>query len=180
MTSLPVDLTSLEPLLGPAGKDVSDPATLAALRDAVSQAAAQNQTEALERHVRLLPREAGIHLARTYLEAALAILAGDTASADHSFHSVCEKLNQSEAWPMLAEIALEWLDGSANPIAARYLVRAWKNGGTAAVSEAALRRAHEIFPDDHEVSWCLGWSIEQSAAGSTREAGRLVASPRKP
>jgi hypothetical protein len=171
-------LASLEPLLGPEGKDLSDPAAFETVREALKQAVDQNQATSLLRHVRSLPRESGIHVARTYLEAALSAIGGDSQTADTLFHSVSEKLNQMEAWPVLSVLALEWLERSAEHTAARYVVRAWKQAGSAAVSEAALRRAHEIYPDDPEISWCLGLQLEST--GSTRESRRLVASTLKP
>lgn len=174
MSPISAELSSpLKPLYGADGQKTIDFDMMTTLSRAVSDAAAQDQLEDLQHFVRSFPGSDTIHAARAYTEALIATARRDAIGTDLNFQPLCEKLNQAEVWPVLARVALQWLEATLPHPALRYLVRAWKHGGTAAVPIEVLRAAQSAFPDDAEICYALGQTLEES--GSSREGRRMLA-----
>lgn len=163
---------SIDALLGPEGEKTLSPEALALLREAVAAARAAGELDALGRRVRALPPASGVHAGRAWVEGLLAVAGGELSGADLAFQPLSEKLNQAAAWPSLALVAYEWLQGTRAQAATRYLVRAWKHAGSEVITEEMLRTAHAMHPEEPEVSWCLGVTLDERE--STRESRRLI------
>lgn len=175
MSPISTDLTTpLKPVLGPEGQKSIDLAAMTLLAGAADEAARQEQLEELQHFARSFASAGDtLHAGKAYLEARIALARKDALGVDLNFQPLCEKINQAEAWPVLARAASEWLAATQTHPAVRYLIRAWRNGGAAAVPAALLAQAHAAFPEDAEVCWALGHQMEE--AGGSRESRRLLA-----
>jgi transcription elongation factor GreA len=169
---------TFDALLGPQGESIADADRLAELSGALDAALARGEAAALTDHLKSLTPGTGLHAGRVYVEARLALARQDLVTADQAFQPLCEKLNQASAWPVLARVASEWALGAGTHAAARYVMRCWRQGGTAVVPEPMLRAAHEVFPNDPDLIWALATTLDEQ--GSSRESRRLLATALKP
>ena len=158
----------LEQALAPGDASASclDAGARRATRDILSEASASNETEALLHELTarfpvrgeekaLLPKRAYLH-GHTLLELqrpeeALQILL-----------PLCEKLEQEMLWPNLAPVADEILESVSNVDVARYLAKAVEEGQADAAPEGSLRRAMELFPDEHRLCWLVAEEAERT------------------
>ncbi|HEX7879979.1 MAG TPA: GreA/GreB family elongation factor [Candidatus Eisenbacteria bacterium] len=179
MTPLSSDLSAvIDSYLGSKGESAPDLTHLLEFREAVRAAIAAGEGGALLMHLKSLTSGTGLHVGRVYLEGLLAAGRNDVATADLSFQPLLEKLNQAQVWPVLGRAALDWIEGAGTHGGVRYLVRAWKQGGVAAVDESMLRIANEVLPTEPDIIWALATTLDEK--GSSKESRRLLATALKP
>jgi transcription elongation factor GreA len=179
VTPLSSDLSAvIDTYLGSSGESAPDLPHLLEFREAVRSAIAAGEGAALLAHLKSLTPGTGLHVGRVYLEGLLAAGRNDVTTADLSFQPLCEKLNQALAWPVLGRVALDWIEGAGTPPGVRYLIRAWKQGGNAAVDESMLRIANEVFPTEPDIIWALATTLDEK--GSSKESRRLLATALRP
>lgn len=179
MTPLSSDLsTTFDTFLGSEGEAAPDLARLLEFREAARLAIESGAAESLRVHLKSLSPGSGLHVHRVYLEGLLAAARNDVATADQAWQPLSEKLNQAQAWPVMGRVTLDWIEGAGTPAGIRFFIRAWKQGGRAAVDEAMLRVANDVFPTEPDIIWALATTLDED--GSSRESRRLLATALKP
>ncbi len=166
----------LEP--GEASASVLDAEARNALKLALTEASASNETEALLHELAqghpLRDPSKGLLGRAAYARGLTLLELERNEEALQALLPLCEKLEQARAWPMLAQVADEILGAVANVEAARYLAKAIEESGEAIAPEGSLARAMELFADEPRICWLAAQAAERQS--DTERAQALYAS----
>jgi transcription elongation factor GreA len=136
------------------------------------QASGSNESEALlhemEQRYPVRARGGSLLPKRAYLRGRLLLELERSGEALETLLPLCEKLEQQEQLHDLAATADEILGITASVDAARYLAKAIEEGGADVAPAGSLRRALELFPDEHRICWLAASEFE--GQGETERA----------
>ncbi len=157
----------LDKILEPGGASASplDAEARALLRSALTEASGSHETEALLHALvqdhpfrdptkGLLPRPA-------YIRGITLLELGHTDEALQALLPLCEKIEQAQLWPVLAQVADEIQGAVASVEAARFLAKAMEQGGEQVAPPGSLARAIELFPDENRICWLAAEAAER-------------------
>lgn len=167
---------SLEQILDPGEASAShlDAGARTAARQILSEASATNEAEALlhelDRSFPIRTTGKGLLLRPAYLRGQILLEIERIEEALQCLLPLCEKLEQQGHWDQLAEIADEILQMTTNIDAARYLAKAAEEGGAKVVPEGSLKRAMDLFPDEHRICWLAAEEIERAGDAERAQA----------
>jgi transcription elongation factor GreA len=166
---------TLEP--GEASASALDAEARNALKLILAEASVSNETEALLHELNqchpFRDPARGLLARAAYARGATLLELARPDEALQAMLPLCEKIEQSRSWPLLAQVADEVLGGIANVEAARYLAKAIEEGGEQVAPEGSITRAMEFFPDEHRICWLAAEAAERQ--GDTERAQALFA-----